>query len=345
MFKIAKFKKYTKNILIFLPIFILLYNNGSNLYGYSETLYLDPLGDISGEEWIKESPLQFFIGYAINPFINNTFVTHWIIVVFGFVYLYFSMYLFDIKKFHGKEISKILYFTPFFLILFTWMGKPDTFTVGSLFYLVVFNNNLALHFIFVLVLIFSHPQVGLIYFLLIKYLKIFELKIYHFLTISIGYVFYFIYYIQLNSFQSRFDVITSELDRMFKTIFTNTLGGFISLFMWLWIVIFLSEMIKDKKFLYSFLFIFLISFHTIDHTRIFTLLAVPIILYLVTNKNFLDAFENIFDKKIMYFLGIFQIQKRADGRIVDGVNFYNLEFFNNLIDLYLQSVNNFLERF
>ena len=73
------------------------------------------------------------------------------------------------------------------------------------------------------------------------------------------------------------------------------------------------------------MFIFLISFFTLDHTRIFTILSVPLILYLTNNSHFLNIFNELFDKKIMYLLGLFQIQKRADGKIVDGFIFMKMK--------------------
>ena len=42
--------------------------------------------------------------------------------------------------------------------------------------------------------------------------------------------------------------------------------------------------------------------------------------------NFLVFFNKYFDKKLMYLLGLFQIQKRGDGKIVDGNNLYESEF-------------------
>ena len=159
------------------------------------------------------------------------------------------------------------------------MGKPDTFTVGSLLFLVAFNNSLSLSFTFIMILVFSHPSIYNLYFIN-KIFKYFKIKTIHYLSFVVSFVAYFIYLEQLTTFMSRFDVISNEIIRAFNTIFTNFLGGLISLFMWLWIIIFLSNLIKDKKFIFSFLFIFLISFFTIDHTRIFSLLSVPIIIYL-----------------------------------------------------------------
>ena len=96
-------RSYIKKAIFFIPIFILLYNNGSNFYGYSPVLYSNPFAEISGEQWIKESPIQFFIGYFINLATKNTLTTHWIMIFIGFVYLYTSMFLFD----HIVSMEKI----------------------------------------------------------------------------------------------------------------------------------------------------------------------------------------------------------------------------------------------
>ncbi len=335
---------YLKKIAIFTPIFVLFY--GINTYGlHAKSLYLNPFGQLETEKWVQESPIQYFIGFFVNLIVKNTTATHWIVVGIGFIYFFISTIYFDKNYFKNFEILKILYFTPFFLIIFSWMGKPDTFTVGSLLFLVAFNNSLSLSFTFIMILVFSHPQVSIIYILLIKYLNIFKIKTIHYLSFVVSFVAYFIYLEQLTTFESRFDVISNEIIRAFNTIFTNFLGGLISLFMWLWIIIFLSNLIKDKKFIFSFLFIFLISFFTIDHTRIFSLLSVPIIIYLTNHEEFIITFKSLFDKKIMYILGIFQIQKRADGKLVDGWNWTNFDFVNSLVVKLVSNISEFIEMF
>jgi len=335
---------YLKKILIFTPIFLLFY--GVNTYGlHAKSLYLNPFGELETEKWVQESPIQYFVGFFINLIVKNTTITHWIVVGIGFVYFLISTKYFDKNYFKNFEILKILYFTPFFLILFSWMGKPDTFTIGSLLFLVAFSSSVSLSFTFIIFLIFSHPQVSIIYILLIKYLNIFKIKTIHYFSFVVGFLTYFIYLGKLSTFESRFNVISNEIIRAFNTIFTNFLGGLISLFMWLWIIIFISNLIKDKKFIFSFLFIFLISFFTIDHTRIFTLLSVPIIIYLINHEKFILTFKNLFDKKIMYLLGIFQIQKRADGKLVDGWSWINFDFVNSLVQRLASNINEFIEIF
>ena len=113
------------------------------------------------------------------------------------------------------------------------------------------------------------------------------------------------------------------------------------MFMWLWVVVFLSGLIKDRKFIISFFVIFFVSFFTIDHTRVFIQLAIPLIIYATNQEKFIETFNELFDKKIMYFLGIFQFQKRADGRLVDGVNLYELEFFNKVFTFLISLVDRY----
>ena len=331
---------YLKKTLVFAPIFLMFY--GTNTYGlHAISLYENPFGQLVSEQWVQESPIQFFIGYLINLLVNDTYLTHWLVVLSGFIYLLISVFYFDKNYFGGKEISKFLYFTPFFLVLFTWMGKPDTFTIGSLFFMIAFKDTKILYLIFTVFLVFSHPQIAILYFLLTKFLKIYEYKFNHYFSIITSFLLYIIYFIQLSDFEGRYGVISQELDRIFKTIFTNTLGGFVSMFMWLWVVIFLSGLIKDRKFIISFFVIFFVSFFTIDHTRVFIQLAIPLIIYATNQEKFIETFNEFFDKKIMYFLGIFQFQKRADGRLVDGVNLYELEFFNKVFTFLISLVDRY----
>ena len=53
---------YLKKVLIFTPLFLLFY--GINSYGlHAKNLYLNPFGQIETEQWVQESPIQFFFGF------------------------------------------------------------------------------------------------------------------------------------------------------------------------------------------------------------------------------------------------------------------------------------------
>ena len=47
----------------------------------------------------------------------------------------------------------------------------------------------------------------------------------------------------------------------------------------------------------------------------------------------------------MYILGIFQIQKRADGKLVDGWNWTNFDFVNSLVVKLVSNISEFIEMF
>ena len=77
---------YIKKCLFFIPIFLLIY--GTNTYGlHAKKLYENPFGSIDSEQWVQESPIQFFIGFIVNLFTNNTTRTHWIVVILGLPFL------------------------------------------------------------------------------------------------------------------------------------------------------------------------------------------------------------------------------------------------------------------
>ena len=87
--------KYLSRVLFFVPIFLLFY--GTNTYGlHAISLYENPFGYVLSEQWVQESPIQFFIGYPVNLIINNPTATHWIVVALG--YLFLSVAIFLINK-------------------------------------------------------------------------------------------------------------------------------------------------------------------------------------------------------------------------------------------------------
>ena len=66
---------------------------------------------------------------------------------------------------------------------------------------------------------------------------------------------------------------------------------------------------------------------------------------MIQSEEFLNAFNKIFDNKLMYILGIFQIQKRADGRLVDGKNIYEISLFNDLFNFIIKNITQIISIF
>ena len=317
--------KLIKKIAIFFPIFLLFY--GYNSFGlHSIELFNNPFGTIESEQWLQESPIQYFIGFVINLIINNIHITYWIVVGLGFVYVVFAINNLNKKYIVNVDFFKVLYFTPFYLILFTWMGKPDPFTIGSIFLIISYYGNPLIYTFLNLILIFSHPQIAVIYFLLLFFLKLIDFKVINLIITIFSFITYILYLKNLNDFEGRSEWLLNNIDSIVETFLTNTLSGFVTLFLWLWIPIFQSNLYKDKRFLISLLSIIAVSVCIVDHTRIFVILSAPLIVYMLKNQNFINKFNNIFSDNRMLVLGLFQLQKRQTGIITDGWTFFNLDF-------------------
>ena len=328
---------YIKSFLYFLPVFLILY--GTNPYGTSSTnLYSNPFQLLENEQWLQESPIQYFIGFVINLFVKNERLTHYIVIAFGFLILYLSMYLYDQKFSSAVEILKVFYFTPFFLIIFYWMGKPDTFLIASFLLLITYKENYVISCLSSIFLIFSHVYIGIIYILLTIFLKITKFNFHNYLNFVIAVFTYFIYRINLPDIDSRYEVISSEIQRALYSSFTNLLAGIVSLFMWLWIPIFLSNVFSNKKFLFSFMFILVVSFFTLDHTRIFVLSSLPLLIFLTKSPIFIQQFKKLTGNYWIYLLGILQIQKRGDGKIVDGWGLLEFDIFKEFLNKLINEI-------
>ena len=334
---------YLRSFIIFLPVFLILY--GVDPYGMGSVhLYSNPFGVLESEQWLQESPIQYFVGFIFNLFLKNDIFTHYLVIALGFLFLYLSMFLYD-KKFQNEiEILKVFYFTPFFLIIFYWMGKPDTYLIASFLLLITYKENFTISLLATVFLVFSHIYISIIYISLSLFLNIVKFKPHNYFNFIFSILLYSFYRMNLEEFTGRYDVISSEIERALYSSFTNLLSGIISLFMWLWIPIILSSVFKNKKILFSFLAILIVSFFTLDHTRIFVISSIPIILYLTRSQLFIDRFNEILNKKQIYILGIFQIQKRGDLKIVDGRGLLEFDIFKEVLNkviFQIEQIKNF----
>ena len=109
------------------------------------------------------------------------------------------------------------------------MGKPDTFITGSLFLLTF----LMAHFDFWICNFcydFFSPTSYVNLLCLIRYLDIIKLKIEHYIFLFLGFLIYNFYLMQLSQFESRYDFIIKDLDRILDTIFTNTCGLYFTVY-------------------------------------------------------------------------------------------------------------------
>ncbi len=309
---------FTKKLILTLPLFILFF--GVNDYNFQQSILLfqNPFQLLDNSQWLQESPITFLIGFGINSVINDTSTTYWIVVFFGFLYLYTILYFYEKNEVNGEYFAKFLFFSPFFLIIFSWMGKPDTYMVGSLLALLTFRNNNYISLLSIIILVFSHPQIAFIYLVLIIFLKIYKLNFFQATSFIISYFLYFYY---LSFFDSevngRIFFIIDNFEFINKAFFTNTLVGLLSLFSWLWIIIMNSKILNDIKFSISLFVLLFISYFSLDFTRTFITMAIPLIIYMSMQESLTIGFKNSLSHNFIYILGFIQVQKLPGGFISD----------------------------
>lgn len=332
----------TKKLVLLTPLFIFFF--GVNWYSKTESqkLFFDPF-ELPNNEWLIESPIGFIFGYFLNLFVQNSILTYWIVVLFGYCFLILSFYLLE-KNIKESIFLDILFLTPFFLVLFSWMGKPDPYTVGSVIILILYNKRYWIFFLASLVLIFSHSQIALIYLFLIFYLKIFKLNKQHFFLLFFSYLTYFIYLTQFDEYEGRLKFIVENFDLIISNILTNPLIGIVSLFMWVWIPLLNSKILQiNKRLIHSLILMISISLLSLDFTRTFLTTSIPVLYKLSIDKTFSTSFKNIFSGRWIYFLGFLQLQKRPGGIISDSswkFRFpeqfeYIINFISNILYKYL----------
>ena len=90
-----------RQYIFFVPIFIAFY--GISAYNQHLALIENPFNEISVEQWVKESPLQYFIGYVLNLLLNNTLLSYWLVVLIGFTY-----FLLSVLSFEKLQLTTIL---------------------------------------------------------------------------------------------------------------------------------------------------------------------------------------------------------------------------------------------
>ena len=87
-----------KKLIYLTPLFIIFFGiNNYNLYE-SQILFANVFETLPKNQWLHESPIQFFIGYILNKLINNVVLTYWIVVVLGYCFLMFGFYCIQQKK-------------------------------------------------------------------------------------------------------------------------------------------------------------------------------------------------------------------------------------------------------
>ena len=308
-----------RQTLFFLVVFFLLYGVTDFSYDQFVVLYKNPFELLSPiRQWLHESPIQFLLGYFLFKSLPP-YIAYILVQILGGMFLIWTyLLLLKNREIVHSELFLILALSPFLLVLFTWHGKPDIFLIASCFgMLATSQKNKSLFPIFFLCSVFSHPQITIFYVVFFLILNQVKFTLVLLFSIVLSYGLYFGYIYELGEFSNRADFIFKNFRKLVLTQINQPFFSIFCTFGWLWIPILYLRSSLPFRFFFVALLCFGITLTTVDHTRVFVLLSIPLLVYLA-EKNAVRKFCD--DLKLYLPIGLlllFQFQKLPDGKIVD----------------------------
>ena len=326
----------------YLFFFLFILYHGINIFNFEEFSLLieDPFSKLPVErQYRHQSPIQYFIGFFLFKIINSPsmcFVITQLIALFLFVYsikLFSKKYLLELDY-----LLKVFVLSPGLLILLHYFGKPDLFLISS--YLIfISTNKKSLIFISSVIMIFSHYQISIFYFLFSLVLRHIKYKKIYFISFLTSLVIFNFYILELGTFQSRFELYVSMLDSIILSSMTNLLLGVFSFFAWLWLPIISSKNLIDRKTVTIFLIAVTLACFG-DFTRAGFLVLIPLYVYLITKNEFKKQVLSLVNQYPIKILAFIQFQKAYFGDIADVSWFWmNKEELKDLIKNFLTYIN------
>lgn len=323
MLTIKKIENYFDRkhwFLSYIIIFVILY--GLSLEGTSafKILYKNPYVLLPKEgQWLQESPIQFLLGYYLFRW------SPWYVAYFAVQFLGVSYFVFSIRSFlktyelNSDQFLRVLAISPLILILITWHGKPDIFTVAAFFSILAFHGrNTLILILSVLVAVFAHPQIAIIHVSLAVFLGLLRPNPRLISSYIFSFLIYFLYKHNLEGdLFGRSDWIFEYWRKLLKTQLYNPIFSIVGTFGWFWLIVYQVRQKLSFRFWIAFVLCYLITLTTFDHTRIFVLVSLPLITYTYVKCESGESLDQIKKFLPIFFMFFIQLQKRPGGSIVD----------------------------
>lgn len=302
----------------FLVIFFLIYGLGAWHFSEFRELYLDPMKLLNEDrQWLQESPIQYLIGYTLFERFDAG-PAYVLTQLVGVLFLLVSYFLLlkngNIKH---SQIFLVLALSPFLFTIFVWFGKADIFLIASCFgMLATVKKNRYLFSLFLLISTFSHVQITIFYLLFFLILKQARVDRFFLLGIIISSALYSIYIYKLNADFGRVDYMYDALLILLKHHVRAPLFDLFSTFGWLWLPIIYFRKSLSVRFYIVAILCFFITVLTLDHTRVFMLLSLPVLVYLSEKVDIVEYANKVSQIFPIWILLFFQFQK-WNGAIYD----------------------------
>ena len=314
-----KFYFHKNFLFFFFPIFFIIYGFGFFWFDSFSQLYLNPLEVLKNEkiQLVQESPITYFIGYLFFSSFN-AMPAFLLTQLSGTLFLIFSLYQFSkANNINFNNLLKYLSLTPFYVVIFTWYGRPDIFLIGGFFCFISYNN-IFLKYFFLQVMIFAHPQIAFFNFVFYYIMNDKEINFKIILILMLSFfVYYFGYMDNLEGeLKGRADFIFSKYYNLITFKIKNFIWLFPLTFSWFWLIIYAVKKELKLKFWLVVICILAIAFMTYDWTRVFHLLSLPLLTYIFINFDIQRLLIKI-NKYIPLTLIVFIQAQIIDDRLID----------------------------
>lgn len=269
--------------LLVIPLFLSFYGYGSIDVVDFHLLSAAPLTLNANprRQFLQHSPLTFFLGYPLTHTVGAVW-SFAIVMLGGFAFFVVALGRFVAVRYRTFQHDAMLMFfaTPLLIVLSQFLGKSDPYLVAFLLLLATSRNPM-LQVLFGCLVVLSHLEIGL----LVLGSAIF-LRIVPFRTTLLGglagafLVLGYHQYLLPSPPQSRADIGLELLSEAIDAVLTTPVLHLVLTFGPFWVCVLMAKRL-DWRWLTACLGTALMAVSTLDFTRVFTLVGLPMIIAIV----------------------------------------------------------------
>ena len=291
---------YAREIDYLLCAFLIFMIYGFKLFSLVDfnQLYGNPFALLAPErQWVQEGPVNFFIGYFLSFFINYkvAYVSIYFLNLFAVVYA-INILKRNVELSVFKSFLSVSFLTPIVVIPLMWAGKTDGFLIASIISIAALSNSKSkLIYIWAVIGIFSHPSSFIIqlFGLLILGITRFSLMMKIF---CISVIFYSFYLFTIGGLEGRLSFASENYMKILQARLEDPIFTIFTLFGFLWLFLIPNyKQFKINSFLYLFIIIGVVAL-TLDTTRVFSLLSLPILIHISFSKRLNELYFEFIQK-------------------------------------------------
>jgi len=256
------------------------------------SIYGQPLTKLAPDrQWFQTGPINNFIGFILSPFFSwkiSYFIIHAMNI--GAIIIALRIWKNEQGDDSFKALLSILFITPVVVIPLMWWGKADAFLISSIIAIAALSGRSSkLIYCWAIIGILSHPQSFSIQLLGLALLGI-SRPLDTFKMIAVSYLVYSAYYFSIGSMDGRASFIIDNYQIILEAFLVAPIFTTFTFFGFFWFFLgSIARKISLPQISYL-IIIFIITSITLDHTRVFALLSMPLICSIAISKSYVDEY-------------------------------------------------------